>query len=385
MRLLPKHPELGWTPYVWLIYLGLPLMNTVLGKASALEWTATIAGILVFLALYLRGYWERGPRILWYAGGIALLGVVFAPWNAGASVYFIYAAGFLGYALRPRPAFRLLLLLAALIALIAWGFDLTPFFWVPGIVFTLLVGGINIHYGEVSRANAKLRASQEEVERLAKTAERERIARDLHDLLGHTLSLITLKAELAGKLIGRDPTRAEQEIREVERISRQALSEVRAAISGYRSEGLQAELAKARLALESSGVKLEYFAQPVALSPAEETALAFALREAVTNVVRHAGARSCRILLEQLDDATRLEVSDDGRGGEAPDGVGLSAMRERIEGLGGEMTRTTEGGTRLSIVLPRRTVAPAPCASRDAERPTPVFPRGAWEPGGSGS
>jgi two-component system sensor histidine kinase DesK len=354
MRLLPKHPELGWTPYVWLIYLGFYLMYPVLGKASAWEWTATAAGIVVFLVLYLRGYWEEGPRILWCAGGIALLGIAFAPLNPGSNVFFVYASGFLGYALRPRLAFRALLLLIALIGLTAWVFDLSGFFWIFGMVFTLIIGGINIHYGEVARANAKLRASQEEVERLAKTAERERIARDLHDLLGHTLSLITLKAELAGKLIGRDPTRAEQEIREVERISRRALSEVRAAISGYRSEGLQAELARARLALESSGVKLEYFAQPLTLNEAEETALAFALREAVTNVVRHAGARSCRILLEQLDATTRLEVSDDGGGGEAPDGVGLSVMRERIEGLGGELSRTTESGTRLAISLPRR-------------------------------
>ena len=134
-------------------------------------------------------------------------------------------------------------------------------------IFTLLIGAVCIRSAEVQRANARLRMAQEEVERLAKTAERERIARDLHDLLGHTLSLITLKAELAGKLVERDPERAGREIREVERISREALREVRTAVAGYRSEGLQAEMGRARLALEAAGVRLEYFAQPVNRQP----------------------------------------------------------------------------------------------------------------------
>jgi two-component system sensor histidine kinase DesK len=129
---------------------------------------------------------------------------------------------------------------------------------------------------------------------------------------------------------------------------------VRTAIAGYRSEGLQAEMGRARLALESAGVRLEYFAQPVELDPARETVVALALREAVTNVIRHAGARTCRITLEQAEEETRLEVSDDGRGGSAPEGIGLASMRERVEGLGGRLERHAETGTSLRIVLPRR-------------------------------
>jgi len=223
---------------------------------------------------------------------------------------------------------------------------------VPAAVFSLIIGGVNIHQAEVSRANAKLRLTQEEVERLAKMAERERIARDLHDVLGHTLSVIALKSELAGKLVERDPERAGAEIREVERISRDALREVRSAIAGYRSEGLQAELARARLALESSGIKLEYFTQPVEPGPARETVLALALREAVTNVVRHSGARTCRISLQEENGEVVLRVQDAGRGGEASFGIGLSSMRERVEGLGGRMERQGDGGTALLVALP---------------------------------
>jgi two-component system sensor histidine kinase DesK len=143
-------------------------------------------------------------------------------------------------------------------------------------------------------------------------------------------------------------------MREVERISREALREVRSAISGYRSEGLSAELARARLAMESAGVRLDLVVDPVALDPVQETVLALALREAVTNVARHAQAKTCRISLEATDEAVRLEVRDDGRGAQAPEGTGLSAMRERVEGIGGEMEREIDGGTVLTVTLPRR-------------------------------
>lgn len=244
------------------------------------------------------------------------------------------------------------------------------------MLFSAINGGINLHFAEVSRGNARLRITQQEVERLAQTAERERIARDLHDLLGHTLSLITLKAELAGKLVARDPARAEVEIRELERISREALKEVRSAITGYRSEGLPAELARARLALESSGIQLEYFAVPVELPATEETVLSLALREAITNLIRHARATTCRITLEQTEEETRIEVRDDGQGAAAPDGVGLSAMRERIEGLGGRLEHRVGNGTVLAMALPRRRTEKRPPGEAPGTAPR-LAPEGA--------
>lgn len=355
MRLLPDDPEIGWTPYVWLIYL-VPFVAypVVQGATAIVEWGLIATGLILFLVLYFASYRLGGARALGCAAGILFLGVVFAPVNPGASSFFIYAAAIVAQGGRRRLAWGLLGGIEAVLALESWWAGLPYYTWVPAAVFTLLIGGISIHGAEVRRANARLRMAQEEVERLAKTAERERIARDLHDLLGHTLSLITLKAELAGKLVERDPERAGREIREVERISREALREVRTAIAGYRSEGMPAELARARLALEAAGVRIEYFTQPVALAPAQETVLALALREAVTNVVRHAGAGTCRITLEQTAGETRLEVSDDGRGGSAPEGIGLASMRERVEGLGGRLERRVETGSSLLITLPRR-------------------------------
>ncbi|HXO42365.1 MAG TPA: ATP-binding protein, partial [Thermoanaerobaculia bacterium] len=179
-----------------------------------------------------------------------------------------------------------------------------------------------------------------------------------------SLSVITLKAELAGKLLAISPERAAAEIREVERVSRDALREVRSAVAGYRSEGLPAELARARLALEAAGVRPEYFTLPVTLPADAEAALALAAREAVTNVIRYAGAATCRITLERRGDAVVLEVADDGRGGAREaggTGTGLRAMRERLAGLGGQLeiqsvpaTGEAGHGTRLLVTVPVR-------------------------------
>jgi two-component system sensor histidine kinase DesK len=141
-------------------------------------------------------------------------------------------------------------------------------------------------------------------------------------------------------------------------------------VSGYRSDGLSAELARARLALEAAGVRLEYLVTPLELEPAQQTALAFAVREAVTNVMRHAEAQTCHIRLEQDGGTIRLEVADDGRGGAGAEGNGLRAMRERVEALGGTLEHRGDAGTRIAVKLPRRTSprpGPVPVPGRTAE------------------
>ena len=190
--------------------------------------------------------------------------------------------------------------------------------------------------------------AQEEIERIAKLAERERIARDLHDVLGHTLSVVVLKSELAQKLMTRDPSRALQEMAEVERISRQGLAEVREAITGYRSSGLAAEIEHVRDTLTAAGIDATIEAPPGRrCAPAQETALSLALREAATNVIRHSAATRCHIKFYAQDGSALMEVQDDGRGGDAPFGNGLTGMRERIQALGGALMRETDRGTRL--------------------------------------
>jgi two-component system sensor histidine kinase DesK len=227
-------------------------------------------------------------------------------------------------------------------------------------LFPVLIGAGNTFFAERARMNRKLRKANEEIENLAKVAERERIARDLHDVLGHTLSVITLKSELAGKLIDRDPLRAGQEIREVEQISRQALSDVRDAIRGYRSKGLVAELAQAKSTLETAGLTVHVdAATTMQLPPMQESVLSLAVREAVTNVVRHAKAQTCRLRIEQQNETCRLEVVDDGQGFTSMEGNGLRGMRERVEMLGGTIERRNKSGTTLTVTLPLKEVREA--------------------------
>jgi two-component system, NarL family, sensor histidine kinase DesK len=223
---------------------------------------------------------------------------------------------------------------------------------IAGIVSTA-IGAVNHFQREKRLRQAELKLSHDEVRRLGALAERERIGRDLHDLLGHTLSLITLKSELAMKLFDRDPLAARREIVDVERVARDALGQVRRAVSGIRTAGLAAELASARLLLESGDIRLEYDLGDAALPPEIETVFALTVREAVTNVQRHARADRVRIHVVVESDEARLVVADDGNGGVVVPGNGLAGMRERLQILGGrlEIESARGKGTRLVDVL----------------------------------
>jgi two-component system sensor histidine kinase DesK len=201
---------------------------------------------------------------------------------------------------------------------------------------------------------AHLRRSTAEIMRLATMAERERIGRDLHDLLGHTLSVVALKSELARKLIDRDLDAARTEIQEVERVARDALSQVRNAVSGIRCTALTAELIAATALLEAQGVRVKCETEHVKLPRDRETALALSLREATTNIRRHAAASGVTIRLRQEPAQVVMEVLDNGRGGRIVPGNGLSGMRERLGNVGGTLALepNKDGGLRLSVSVP---------------------------------
>jgi two-component system sensor histidine kinase DesK len=242
------------------------------------------------------------------------------------------------------------------------------------LVFVPLIGGVNLHFAQVGRANARVQRAESEIGRLAAVAERERIARDLHDVLGHTLSLIVLKSELAAKLAERDPTRAAREIREVEQVSRAALAEVREAIRGYRAT-LDDEAARARRLLDAAGIRAEVAIGERPPDRARDEALALVLRETVTNVVRHSGATVCRVAAACADGACTLTVADDGRGGgrggAVHEGGGLRGVRERVEALGGRVACDGARGMRVTVTIPEPVVAPElPRAPAAATVPT---------------
>jgi two-component system sensor histidine kinase DesK len=349
-----RDKEHGWGPFVWLVYLGFFFIQPVMDHFNAKQWTVDLLGAAVFVVLYLGIFLLEKPIPLVHIGGMVLLGMAYIPYNGGASAFFIFAGAFVPFLVdTQKRAVGSLLAIVTIGAVEGWLLHLNGWSIFYSAVFPLMVGGSNIFFAERNRMNRQLRKANDEIEHLAKVAERERIARDLHDVLGHTLSVIILKSELAGKLITRDLARAEKEIHEVEDISRKALSDVRDAIRGYRSRGLTAELAQAKATLETAGVAVQCEATTALKLPAiQESVLSLAVREAVTNVVRHAQARSCRVSLEQQNGSCRLEIHDDGRGGFAGEGDGLRGMRERVEMLGGTMLRETETGTTLTITLP---------------------------------
>jgi two-component system sensor histidine kinase DesK len=350
----------GWGPLVWLAYSGFFFVQPVLEHANRQQWLLDVAGYLVFLCLYLGLFWIEGTKGILHVAGMTLLGMMFIPFNGGACSFFIFAAAFMPFVVETQTkAIAGILTIVAISGVESWLLHLSGWTTFYAVVFPLIVSGSNIFFAERNRMNRKLRRANEEIEHLAKVAERERIARDLHDVLGHTLSVITLKSELAGKLMERDPQRAAKEIGEVEQISRQALSEVRDAIRGYRAQGLVSELVLAKSTLETAGVAVQCDAASTVKLPAmQESVLSMAVREAVTNVVRHAQARTCRLRVEQQNGTCRLEIHDDGCGSSNGEGNGLRGMRERVEMLGGTLDRNTESGTTLTITLPTRDVAP---------------------------
>ena len=358
-KLYPNDDEHRWMPLIWLPFMVWFFVDPFWKHYGPLGWIANTLSGIVFILLYLQAFSRREPYKLLSILAMTAMGAVFIPLNEGAVGLLIYAAAAGGFHPSLRRVFVLLGLDMAVLGVYVYRLNLPITFWGSMLLLIILVGFGN-HYGALSHCAAeKLRVANDEIEHLAKVAERERIARDLHDLLGHTLSLITLKAELARKLVDRDPHRAKQEMAEVEQTSRAALADVREAISGYRGQGLAAELIRARQTLETAGITVDCAASEVPLSPAQESVLALSLREAVTNVVRHAQAQRCSVRLSRDEELCTLEIADNGLGADAPEGNGLRGMRERLEAIGGSLQRQTEAGTRLVIHLPLAAAASA--------------------------
>jgi two-component system, NarL family, sensor histidine kinase DesK len=352
MRLLPDDKDISWLPYAYLLYLSLFLAYPLATHAGVREWTLTAVGVAAFLPLYFLAYWVDGSKLLGTIAGISALGAAYAPFNPGASVFFVYAAAAGAFVGSAGLAWTVIAVIVTVVGMESLILRLPGQFWIPAAAFSIFIGAMNIHVAQRKIANAKLNLAYDEIERLAKVAERERIARDLHDLLGHTLSLIVLKSELAGKLLDLDPARARQEIRELEQVSRNALSEVRQAVRGYRAGNLPSEMVRARATLETAGVAVECKADRVTLPTAHETVMTLALREGVTNVVRHAKATRCEIRVRVADGRCAMEIVDNGCGGSDREGNGLRGMRERAEALGGTVVRRNDDGSKLAVSLP---------------------------------
>ena len=345
---------------VWLAYLALYFTPWLFQAPSRRELIAGLVGTGVFLAVYADGLRSQRSPVP-HALASAAIGFALSPFGGAWSVFNVYGASF---AARLRPRRRATLMLVGLqLGLAAFGLVTHQPWpaWVSGLFFGSLIGFGVLWQKELEEKNRQLEQAQGEVRALATTAERERIARDLHDLLGHTLTVVAVKAELAQRLCDRDMEAARREMQELAAIARGALTEVRTAVVGMRGASLVSEIARAEQALSAAGVRAHVRNEAAGGDPRREAVITMALREAVTNVIRHAHAHTCTIEVDCTSNGElRLSVSDDGRGGALVEGSGLSGMRTRLEAAGGSLAvESGAAGLRLLATLP---AAPGPRA-----------------------
>ncbi|KAA6214185.1 sensor histidine kinase [Streptomyces albofaciens JCM 4342] len=334
---------------IWFLYLTGPIGDLAEGDLSpadeALGWAGLLAFISLYFALLFRHMTHRPlPSGLVRAAVLAIVALAaLLSWEIGPNwlVLFTFACVSVGVTQPFRISRWAIPALTATLVVIGFRYSQVQVYLFAYALPCLLSGFAMVGVQHMVRTMRELRAAREEVARLAANEERLRLARDLHDLLGHSLSLITLKSELAGRMLPGSPDAAAQQVADIERVSRQALVDVREAVTGYRRPRLAVELAGARAALRTAAITADI--DPAleqehrGLTADGEGALAWALREAVTNVVRHSGAERCELLLTEEWEADErrylcLSVIDDGtgpkRGGH--DGNGLSGLRERL-------------------------------------------------------
>jgi two-component system sensor histidine kinase DesK len=323
--------------YVWTVRLG--LRGPFRAAAGPLAALAVLTGLL---AVHFQDVWFLLPILTSAAFGVSLR-------------HRIAPLAFLGWAL-----------VTVALCFVGPSGDGSPaglgnavsMFW--GAFTSALVPWVVLRLFEVI---ALLRETRQELARSAVAEERLRFARDLHDLLGHTLSLIVVKAEAVRRVLPGDAVTAADQAADIERIGRQALTEVRAAVTGYRGRGLTAELDSARTALADAGIDATVRTRTLSLTPAADALLGWTVREGVTNVLRHSAARTCRISLDQGDDDVVLEIRDDGNGASGPGaegdpdgspGHGLRGLRERLAAAGGRLDAAgvASGGFRLEARVP---------------------------------
>jgi len=326
-----------------------------------LRWLLlTLVSFPLFLWLYALTRVGASRKAMWCALGLVALCLVLLPWYPSGLSYFVFGC----VMLQPRRGSSIIGYLAALALLNALllayaayiGYPWQAMVWMPMV--TAIVGVVVAVERINCHRDAALKLSHDEVRRLAGLAERERIGRDLHDLLGHTLSMVALKSDLAGRLLERDPAAARNEIDEVSRVARDALAQVRRAVSGIRAAGIAAELASAKLLLETDGIVFDYrfddgFAGS-ALPAGVENALALTVREAATNIQRHARAQHAHASFGLEGGEAVLRIDDDGRGGAIVPGNGLAGMRERLQAVHGSLRidATATRGTRVEARVP---------------------------------
>lgn len=347
----------------WLVFLVDPIADLVISHYSPARTVLGGAGLILFAVLYLRTEWlafrpdQLGPSRPDLRPYIALLvvGAVLMVAYPNWGVLVIYLGVATGSRLELRPA-AVVLVATALFEGVRGTVAGQTLVDVAFLGFMAVVLGISMLF---IRRNTllvrELREARHEVARLAVADERLRFSRDLHDLLGHTLSVIALQSQVARRLMVRDPEAAEAALRELEHVAQGSLGSLREIVTEYRQRSLDAELRGAEEVLGAAGIALEVDAATPSLPNECDSLLAWAVREGVTNVLRHSRAQNCRIDIQRDQTTVRMQMADDGFGREvSPNASGLRGLRERMASAGGTLDAgpCPEGGFRLTVQLP---------------------------------
>ncbi len=386
---------------VWLVYLLAPV-SQLFGHHHSVPWI--VGGLLIAVAfsvsyVYVIGSWQRWGS--WRSTRVGLV-AIFVLAVVACVIYgsdwltlWIYVSAATGFVVPGRKtAMRAVLGVSACYALLAWLTHVSMSTFLLNLLPVVLIGWAMAGFRYQAVLVHELSMARDTVAKLAASEERLRLARDMHDLTGQSLSMITLKSELVGKLLVRlpeskDRDAALREVGDISQVSRRTLHDIRDVVSGYRRPTLAVEIITARTALDAAGIHLDddpdLTLRSGTFDPEAEAALAWCLREATTNVIRHSSARNCRVRLTQRDGELSLEVTDDGHGleglaarpgtgPEATPGSGLRGMSERLTALGGRLSlgeARADGGGHRGL----RLVATVPAAAPATGAPDPGRPR----------
>lgn len=358
--------QLGIFPYLWLIYIALPIINML--SEEGLKMGIGFALITLFLVTYRQLYFAAGTNrfFVWLSIQMSIT-FVLSMWYHPTYLYMgFFTANFIGW-YTDRRKFTISLVLFAIVEAIPLIKNASMLGWrdlafMSPFILIMLFSPFGIRsLNRRQQLEKELAQANEQIRNLIKGEERMRIARDLHDTLGHTLSLITLKSQLVEKLAAKNPEKAQLEAREIQNTSRAALRQVRELVSDMRTATLPEELVEAQIILESADIQFSCTGNPKleGISDLAHNILSLCLREAVTNVVKHSQASRCQITIESLENEWRLSVADNGiglickeEGGSTSDSNGLKGMAERLSLIGGTVEARSEQGTLLNIHVP---------------------------------
>jgi two-component system sensor histidine kinase DesK len=360
-EIFPK--KLGYFPYLWLLYISMPIIYMT--QEQGLKAVCGYIMIGVFIFTYRQLYFVEGRPSFSYLLALQMLIILiltlfYSPYNMFMG---FFSSNFIGWhtdKFKFKVSIIALMIIETLPIIINMG-NISPkeyLFLIPFIIIMLATPFGMRSMKKHQNLELQLDQANEHIKQLIKREERMRISRDLHDTLGHTLSLITLKSQLVEKLVDKNPTRARLEAKEIERTSRAALKQVRELVSDMRAVTLTEELIEVKVILQSAhiGLAVEGNIKLAGIPDLTQNILSMCLREAITNIVKHSQASSCTIHIEQLEAKIMLTVQDNGIGCDVDNhslqGNGLKGMRERLSLIEGSVVLSSNKGTTLTITSP---------------------------------